>query len=175
MNTVNDQQSLWLRQMASGQSTEIVPAEIGVKIQRAKFSGDGEYIYFSRKFGTDVPHLDRVPIFGGVVDTNIVSGPDTHFDISSDASLVAFPRNEDRKSSLVVAPTGGSESKTIFETEKTITGNALSPDGRTVALPAASLFQAPSCSVFLPSRPMAELDAGNGQALELYSRCCLAS
>lgn len=132
VNTVNDQQSLWLRQLASGQNTEIVPAENGVKIQRVKFSDTGEDIYFSRKFGTELSHLDRVPIFGGVVQTNIVTGPDTQFDISSDASLVAFSRTEERKSSLVVARTDGSEAKTIFETEKAITGSTFSPDGKTV-------------------------------------------
>ena len=140
INTVNDQQSLWLRQMASGQSTEIVPAENGVKIQRVKISSDGEYVYFSRKLGTEDAHLDRVPIFGGVIDLNVVAGPDTQFDVSSDASLVAFPKTEDNKTSLTVTRAGGGgESKTIFETKDAITGNSFSPDGKTMAFATGKL------------------------------------
>lgn len=133
VNTVNGEQSLWLRQLASGQSMEIVPAEDGVSIQRVKISSDGEFVYFSRKSGAETAHLDRVPIFGGLVQANVAWGPNTQFDISADASLVVFPKTTDSKTSLVLERTGGGEAKNLFETEDAVTGTSFSPDARTVA------------------------------------------
>jgi DNA-binding winged helix-turn-helix (wHTH) protein/Tol biopolymer transport system component len=133
INTVNGQQSLWLRQLGTGQSNQIVAAEEGVRILLIEFSADGEYIYFSRRSNNQPAHVDRVPVFGGVIQANIVTGLETEFSISPDQSLVSFHRSHDGKTTLFAAKTGLTDSRALFETEHSITGNSFSPDGRMIA------------------------------------------
>jgi len=139
INTVNGRQSLWLRQLGTGQSNQIVPAEDGVRIALIEFADDGEYIYFSRRSESQPAHVDRVPVFGGVIDTNIVTGIDTEFSVSPDQSLLSFHRSRDGKTSLICANTNQNDSRTLYETEQSITGNTFSPDGRMIAFAAGDI------------------------------------
>ncbi len=141
INSVSGRQSLWLRQLGTGQSNQIVPAEDGVRILLIEFSDDGEYIYFSRRSENRPPHVDRVPIFGGVIQANIVTGLETEFSISPDQSLVSFHRSHDGKTTLFAAKTGLTDSRALFETAHSITGNSFSPDGRMIAFASGDVGQ----------------------------------
>lgn len=136
INTLSGRQSIWLRQLGTGQSNQIVSAEDGVRILLIEFSDDGEFVYFSRKTEGQPAHVDRVPIFGGVIEANIVTGLETEFSISPDQTLVSFHRRQDGKVSLFAVGTNGSDSRVLFETEHTINGVSFSPDGRMIAFAA---------------------------------------
>ncbi|HTH38901.1 MAG TPA: winged helix-turn-helix domain-containing protein [Pyrinomonadaceae bacterium] len=129
----NGQQSLWLRQVSSGINTQIVAPERGVTFHSIRFSGNGEYIYFIRRFKDDPTHLDRVSILGGAVKENILSDLDGTFSLTDDDRLISYRRYEPGKRSLVVANIDGSEARTVHETSKTFTDNVFSPDGKRIA------------------------------------------
>lgn len=139
INTVNQKQSIWLRQLSTGQATQIVPAEEGVRIMLLEFAGDGESLYFSRKSENLPAHVDRVPVFGGIIDTNIVSGLETEFGVSPDQNLISFHRSQDQKTSLFLARADRTEIKPLFETDQSITGNTFSPDGKKIAFAAGKI------------------------------------
>jgi len=76
------QQSLWLRHIATGSDTEIVPAT-GGNFGGATFSQDGSYIYFTREDARESV-LYQVPVLGGVpkkvgadIDTVVTFSPDS--------------------------------------------------------------------------------------------------
>lgn len=132
-NTASDRQSLWLRQLSSGINTQIVAPEDGVIYLHLEFSSSVEYVYVSRRYKDQPAHIDRVSILGGAVKTNILNNVNGAFTISPDDRRISFRRYEERKRSLLVANIDGSDAQQVFETTKTFTGNAFSPDGKTIA------------------------------------------
>jgi Tol biopolymer transport system component/DNA-binding winged helix-turn-helix (wHTH) protein len=132
-NTANGQQSLWLRQLSSGTNAQIVAPEQDVLFRHVEFSGDGEYIYFTRRYRNERVHLDRVSVLGGSVKTNILDDIDGAFSISPDDTRISFRRYEPGNRSLLIANTDGTNVRTIFDTPKTFTDNAFSPDGKKIA------------------------------------------
>src|SRR5204863_4833434 len=76
-----EQQSLWLRHIATGSDKEIVPSN-GSGISSLSFSPDGNHLYFVRSESREVV-LDEVPVLGGpakilirAIDTAATSSPD---------------------------------------------------------------------------------------------------
>jgi len=132
-NIANSQTSLWLRQLSSGINTQIVAPADDTTFHGIKFSANGEYIYFVRRYKDAPAHLDRVSIFGGAVKTNILSGLDGAFSISPDDRLISFRRYEPGKRSLLIADIDGGNIRPLFDTSKTFTDNVFSPDGKTIA------------------------------------------
>ena len=107
-------------------------------------SGDGETIVFARREVLDgkyVANLWRVPTVGGrperLTFTKAIDGS-PH--ISPDGSSVLFMSDREgaKKSQPWVLPLGGGEAKRLCEIKHGVTSGAWSPDGRTVALTAAS-------------------------------------
>ncbi|HYJ92840.1 MAG TPA: winged helix-turn-helix domain-containing protein, partial [Pyrinomonadaceae bacterium] len=132
-NTVNGQQSLWLRQLSSGTNTQLLAPNDGTIFSHLEFSSDGEYIYFTDRYKDQPPHLDRISILGGVVKANLLTGLDGAFSLSPDDRLISFRRYELQKRSLLVADIDGTEARLIYETSKTFTDNVFSPDGTMIA------------------------------------------
>jgi Tol biopolymer transport system component/DNA-binding winged helix-turn-helix (wHTH) protein len=82
----DNSQSIWLRQLSTGSSVEIVPA--GSRILALAFANSGEYVYFVR---ADPDALYRTPLLGGVA-TKVIDGPRGKFSLSPDDRQVAFVR-----------------------------------------------------------------------------------
>jgi len=132
-NNAGGQQSLWLRQMASGINTQLLAPGRGTIFGHLEFSSSGEYVYFTSRYQDQPTHLDRVSILGGVVKENILTDVDGAFSISPDDSHISFRRYAPRDRTLFVANIDGSDIKPIYETSKTFTDNVFSPDGRLLA------------------------------------------
>jgi dipeptidyl aminopeptidase/acylaminoacyl peptidase len=110
-------------------------------------SPDGETIVFARREVLDgkyVANLWRVPTAGGrperLTFTKAIDGSPR---ISPDASSVLFVSDREgaKKSQPWVLPLGGGEARRLAEIKHGVTSGAWSPDGRTVALAAASAVE----------------------------------
>lgn len=137
-NGIEGPQSIWLRQLESAQSVEIIPPSDDFYYGLA-LSPDGNFLYFAR---SGRPKRDmgiyRVSIFGGV-PTKIISGSEGWMSISPDGARISFvrcPFTADEFCSLWIADAldGKNEQKLTSRPQPIrISDNKFSPDGRTVA------------------------------------------
>ncbi|MGD9627698.1 MAG: winged helix-turn-helix domain-containing protein [Pyrinomonadaceae bacterium] len=137
-NGIEGPQSIWLRQLESAQSVEIIPPSDDFYYGLA-LSPDGNFLYFAR---SGRPKRDmgiyRVSIFGGV-PTKIISGSEGWMSISPDGARISFvrcPLTADEFCSLWIADAldGKNEQKLTSRPQPIrISDNKFSPDGRTVA------------------------------------------
>ncbi len=131
-------QSIWLRQLESGHSVEIIPPSNDSYYGLA-LSPDGNFIYFARspRQQRDMG-IYRVSIFGGV-PTKIISGSEGWMSISPDGKKISFvrcPYTREEYCSLWAADaiSGGNERKLTSRPQPIrIADNEFSRDGRTVA------------------------------------------
>jgi Tol biopolymer transport system component/DNA-binding winged helix-turn-helix (wHTH) protein len=125
-------EALWLRNPLNGSNVQIVAPLDDVAFGALKFSPDSRYIYFLRSYQNGVPHLDRIAVDGGTVESNIITGIANEFSISSDGQRLSY-RPFLQNGSLVTSNLDGSDAHTIYETNGIITDNLFSPDGTMVA------------------------------------------
>ena len=139
------QESLWIRQMATGSTVQVIPASDTVYGDGALvFSRDGNYLYctVSPKGGQRI--LEQVPSVGGAVRT-ILTGIDSPISFSPDSSQFVFVRESGKEnmSSLMLANVDGSNIRTLetvhypaaFASESSGGGGpAWSPDGKRIAI-----------------------------------------
>jgi serine/threonine protein kinase len=95
MQNDNGLQSLWLRNVATGSDTQIVPPAPAVYRSLA-FSPDGNYVYF-RKAGVGTQSewdFYRTPVLGGTPQM-IVRDVDTNISFSPDGRRIAYVRAND--------------------------------------------------------------------------------
>ena len=137
-NGIEGQQSVWLRQLESSHSVEIIPPSDAFYFGLA-LSPDGNFLYFARSpRGRKEMGVYRVSIFGGV-PTKVVSGNEGWMSISPDGSKISFvrcPYTKDEYCSLWVADAinGKNERKLTSRPEPIRIGdNKFSPDGKKVA------------------------------------------
>ena len=134
---VNGKQSIWLRQLETGNNVPIVPASDdfygGLVI-----APDGNTIYFVRGSQTG-PQLGiyRMPIFGGVPQ-KIIEGTQGWISISGKGdkmSYVRCPYTDDDYCSLYISGIDGQNEKKLATRPRPfrIGDNKISPDGKTVA------------------------------------------
>ncbi len=133
-----EKQSIWLRQLESGNNTEIIPPSdhtyFGLEI-----SPDSNFLYFNRSSKTNSQQdIYRVSIFGGIPN-KILDNTEGWMSISPDGAKISFvrcPRGEEENCSLLIADaaTGKNEKKLVSHPRPfRIADNQFSPDGKTIA------------------------------------------
>ncbi|HVO82207.1 MAG TPA: protein kinase [Terriglobales bacterium] len=158
------QQSLWIRHIATGSNTQIVPPTesnyVGVT-----FAPDGNYVYFDRieKERPNVGLLYQVPVLGGT--PKLISGDvDSHISFAPDGRRFVFLRNDSAHglTSLIIANADGSdEHKLVSETGPGAFQGApsWSPDGKVIAI--MRVLGKGGLGSFVA------VDAGNGSSREI--------
>ncbi|MEP7037233.1 MAG: winged helix-turn-helix domain-containing protein [Acidobacteriota bacterium] len=140
--TGNDKQSVWLRELESGNNIELIPPSDDFYAGIA-LSPDGNFLYFSRrtKFVEEQADIYRVSIFGGV-PIKIISQAQGWISISPDGTKISFvrcDRREDEFCSLWIADSmnGENEKKLASRPRPVRIGdNEFAPDGKSIAFAA---------------------------------------
>ena len=139
MNELGGKQSIWIRQIESGNNVQIIPPSDDLYFGLA-LSPDGNFLYFSRARRNVEGQTDiyRVSIFGGV-PAKIVSEAQGWISLSPDGEKISFVRCyylEDENCSLWIADSSGGENERKLVSRPRpfrIGSNQFSPDGRSVA------------------------------------------
>lgn len=132
-------QSLWLRQIDSGENIQIVPPSGDVYFGLA-FANSGNSIFFVRK-ATDshgLPSVFRVAAFGGI-PVKLIEGAQNWISLSPDDKQISFIRcsyKKDNYCSLFIADVDGTNERNILSKPSPILveSNQFSPDGRSIAV-----------------------------------------
>ncbi len=138
-NGIVGKQSVWMRELQSGNNVEIIP-QGDYFYGGLAFSQDGNFFYFARKLHNFTGQLDifRISIFGGV-PTKIVSETQGWIGVSPDGSKISFVRcyyREDENCSVWIADSkdGKNERKLVSRPKPFRIGdNKFSPDGKSIA------------------------------------------
>lgn len=143
LTVMNDKglNSLWLRNVATGSDTQVVPPS--ANIPNVAFSPDGNYIYFRKAENAIASDFNiyRTPVLGGTPKA-VVRDSDSGFTFSPDGQRMAYLRAnnpETGKYRLLSANLDGGDEKVLF-IEPLQGGLARSltwsPDGKKIAYPA---------------------------------------
>lgn len=135
--------SLWLRNIATGSDTQVVPPS--ATIPNVAFSPDGNYIFFRKAenaIASDF-NLYRAPVLGGTPKA-VVHDVDSAFAFSPDGRRMAYIRAnnpETEKYRLLEANLDGSDEKVLHIEPFGFLPRSLawSPDGKQIAYPAGQL------------------------------------
>ncbi len=129
--------SLWLRNVATGSDTQIVPPSATIPF--VAFSPDGNYVYF-RKAENNINSdfsICRTPVLGGAT-TRVVTDVDSSVAFSPDGARMAYFRANDPETGklwLLSAKLDGSDEKILHVEPLTFLPRwlAWSPDGKHIA------------------------------------------
>jgi serine/threonine protein kinase len=141
LTVMNDKglNSLWLRNVATGSDTQVVPPS--ANIPSVAFSPDGNYIYFRKAENAIASDFNvyRTPVLGGTPKV-VVHDVDTAFTFSPDGRRMAYLRAnnpEAGKYRLLSANLDGSDEKVLHISPLIGLGRWLSwsPDGKKIAYP----------------------------------------
>jgi serine/threonine protein kinase len=131
--------SLWLRNVATGSDTQVVPPS--ANIPNVAFSPDGNYIYYRKAQNAiaSVFNIYRAPVLGGTPKT-VAQDVDTAFTFSPDGLRMAYLRANDPevgKYRLLSANVDGSDEKVLYISPMKGLARSLSwsPDGKKIAYP----------------------------------------
>jgi serine/threonine protein kinase len=133
--------SLWLRNVATGSDTQVVPPS--ANIPNVAFSPDGNYIYFRKAENAIASDFNvyRTPVLGGTPKV-VVHDVDTAFSFSPDGQRMAYFRAnnpEPGKYRLLSANLDGSDEKVLLIAplqSGLARWVAWSPDGKKLSYPA---------------------------------------
>jgi serine/threonine protein kinase/Tol biopolymer transport system component len=139
LSTINDNgiQSLWLRNVATGSDTQVIPPSASIYRSLA-FSPDENYIYFVKGQGSIGSRGDvyRAPVLGGTPQI-IIRGVDSTIAVSPDGRRIAYARVDDQagKYGVFSASSDGSDEKVVQTGPKKDFPSmfAYSPDGQQIA------------------------------------------
>ncbi len=127
--------SVWIRQIATGSSVQILPpSEKGYR--SLAFTSDGAYVYFREQEETGPLYV--VPVLGGS-PRKVLSSVSGDFSVSPDGTAIAFVRSDHSRSvdSLVVSALDGSAEREVVSrvSAEGLRGlPAWSPDGKRIAV-----------------------------------------
>ena len=135
------QESLWVRQLATGSTAQVIPAgSTNYNDGDLMFSRDGNYLYcVVQPQGKGVGILEKVPSLGGAPE-QILSDIDSPISFSPDGSQFVFVRDSSQAStsSLMIANTDGSNIHPIATVRSpegfSHEGPSWSPDGQRIAV-----------------------------------------
>ena len=135
-----EQESLWVKQIATGSEAQVVAPGPGRFINRPTFSPDGNYIYFEHSDPQDEDEniLLSVASLGGAPQ-RVLSDITTPVSFSPDGKQIVFVHYDpgEKKSQLVVANSDGANRHTIVEREQLAISGAApswSGDGALIAV-----------------------------------------
>jgi DNA-binding winged helix-turn-helix (wHTH) protein/Tol biopolymer transport system component len=132
------QESIWLRQLATSESIQIVPPT-HEEYSGLEISHDGSSLYFARKTLTDpsTEGIYRVMTFGGI-PAKIVDGAQGWISVSPDDKQLSFIRcshREDDFCSIYIIDADGKNERKLVTSRRPIrlAGAHFSPDGKSIA------------------------------------------
>jgi eukaryotic-like serine/threonine-protein kinase len=135
-----DQQSLWVKQIATGSEAQVVPPGSGYFTDRPTFSLDGNYIFYehSDPQNEDESILYSVPSLGGT-SQRVLEDLSTPISFSPDGKQMVFAHFDpgEAKAQLAIANSDGTGRHTIVEREAMgVNGSApsWSADGTLIAV-----------------------------------------
>jgi Tol biopolymer transport system component len=135
-----NQQSLWVKQIATGSEAQIVPPGPGDFARRPTFSPDGNYVYYehSDPQNEDETILYSVPSLGGT-SQRILDDLSTPVNFSPDGKQIVFVHLDpgEKLSQLVIAQSDGSGRHVIAQREAmAVNGGppSWSVDGKLIAV-----------------------------------------
>ncbi|HKG20813.1 MAG TPA: winged helix-turn-helix domain-containing protein [Blastocatellia bacterium] len=138
-----DTQSLFVRQVETTSSVEIVPPS-PVGYRGITFSGNGAWVYYvAVERGSLSGTLYRVPLLGGASQKVVQGSVDSRAELSPDGKRIAFVRWTDRATTaLVIANADGTDERQLaarnYGDGFSLAGPAWSPDGKTLLAPTQS-------------------------------------
>ena len=162
------QQSLRVRQVATGSNVEIVPGEPGVGLMGATVTPDGAFVNYVRRVGQQQsPELWQIPFLGGSPH-RLLPGIGGRVSFSPDGNQMAFVRaSGPGRTELVVASSDGSNERVVAARQMpeqfwaVVLGSsfrpAWSPDGATIATLGVSNRESAGQVAFLDLRTGATL------------------
>jgi Tol biopolymer transport system component/DNA-binding winged helix-turn-helix (wHTH) protein len=136
------QQSVWLRQMATGKELQIVPPE-RTDIYGVTFSRDGNFVFYVSQPQNRLAVLYQVPSLGGAPD-KLIEDVDSPVTFSPDGRQLAFLRFKPGAGSIVIADINGTNERIVVTTQTSDTVRigpngvlppSWSPDGAVIACP----------------------------------------
>ena len=139
LTVMNDkgQNSLWLRNVATGSDTQVIPPS--ATIPNVAFSPDGNYIYYRKAENAiaSVFNIYRAPVLGGTPKA-VVQDVDSAVAFSPDGRRMAYIRGNDPevgKYRLLSANLDGSDEKVLYIAPMRGLARSLawSPDGKKIA------------------------------------------
>lgn len=166
----SEPQSIWLRQIETGNNIEIIPPSENV-YGGLIFSPDGKFIYFARRphFAESQLDIYRVPSSGGIPQ-KIIKQTQGWMSVSADETRISFVRCENRNDEycslwIADAADGANERKiTARPRPIRIADNKFSPDGKRIGFAVGQSEN--SANEF----SLMEIDLENGQEREISAK-----